>query len=97
MIVIKLSELLKERGITMYQLSKSTKVRPNTVSQWVNNEELRKENKDVRSIGVDVLDAFCRELDCSPNDLIEYIAEGDYVRNEDGFITVTRKPKTPSN
>ncbi|MNY62740.1 helix-turn-helix protein [compost metagenome] len=77
MIVIKLGKLLEERGITMYQLSKATKVRPNTVSQWVNNEELSKEGKEVKSISIEVLDAFCRELNCTPNDLIEYIPAAD--------------------
>ncbi|MNC74826.1 hypothetical protein D3C75_1262480 [compost metagenome] len=59
----------------MYQLSKAAKVRPNSVSQWVNNEELRAEGKEVKSISVDVLNAFCRELNCTPNDLLQYIEE----------------------
>ncbi|MNN68582.1 Helix-turn-helix domain protein [compost metagenome] len=75
MIKFKLSEVLQERGMTMYQLSKAAKVRPNSVSQWVNNEELRAEGKEVKSISVDVLNAFCRELNCTPNDLLQYIEE----------------------
>ncbi|RRJ61776.1 XRE family transcriptional regulator [Paenibacillus oralis] len=75
MIEFKLSEVLRDRGITMYQLSKATKVRPNTVSQWVNNEELRAEGKEVKSISVDVLNAFCRELRCTPNDLLHYVED----------------------
>ncbi|MNJ70047.1 hypothetical protein D3C77_664620 [compost metagenome] len=55
----------------MYQLSKATKVRPNTISQWVNNEELRAEGKEVKSISVEVLNAICLELDCTPNDLLQ--------------------------
>lgn len=54
---------------------KATGVRPNTVSQWVNNEELREEGKEVKSISVEVLNAFCRELKCSPNDILEYTEE----------------------
>jgi putative transcriptional regulator len=70
-IKFKLAEVLKERDITMYQLSKATKVRPNTISQWVNNEELRAEGKEVKSISVEVLNAICLELDCTPNDLLQ--------------------------
>lgn len=75
MIVFKLAQLLQDRGMTMYQLSKATGVRPNTVSQWVNNEELRGEGKEVKSISVEVLNAFCRELKCSPSDILEYIED----------------------
>jgi len=77
LIRIKLAEILELRGITMYQLSKITGVRPNTVSQWVHNEELRSEDKDVKAISVDVLNAFCNALDCAASDLIEYIPDND--------------------
>ena len=77
MIRFKLAEMLEKRGMTMYQLSKATGVRPNTISQWVNNEELRKQGKEVKSITVDVLNAFCRELNCTVADLIEYVPDDD--------------------
>ena len=77
MIQIKLVEMLELRGMTMYQLSKATGVRPNTVSQWVHSEELRRENKDVKAISVDVLNAFCRALDCKTSDIIEYIRDAN--------------------
>ncbi|TPE68943.1 helix-turn-helix domain-containing protein [Halalkalibacterium halodurans] len=72
MIVIKLGELLDKRGITMYQLGKMTGVRPNTISQWVNDAELQREGKGVRSITRETLEAFCEALECDVSDLIEY-------------------------
>lgn len=79
MIRLKLKEVLAKQNKSMYQLSQATGVRPNTISQWVNNEKLRKEGKgrEVKSITLEVLDAFCRELDCTVADLIEYVPDED--------------------
>lgn len=74
MIKIKLKELLEEKGKTMYWLSKQTGVRPNTVSQWVNNEELS-EDKKVKSINLEVLDKICTALDCDVEDIIEHVKD----------------------
>lgn len=72
MIRFKLSEMLDKRGMTMYQVSKITGIRPNTLSQWVHNEDLREENKHVKAISVDVLDLLCEALNCRPDELLEH-------------------------
>ena len=72
MIKFKLKELLDQKEKTMYWLSKETGIRPNTISQWVNNEELE-EDKKVKSISIDTLDRLCKTLDCKVQELIEYI------------------------
>lgn len=72
MIRFKLHELLNEREITMYQLHKMTGVRPNTISQWYNDDKLQGEGKGVRSITRETLEAFCEALECNVEDLIEY-------------------------
>ncbi|KEQ22188.1 Cro/Cl family transcriptional regulator [Paenibacillus tyrfis] len=72
MIVFKLADLLDQRQMTMYQLSKKTGIRPNTLSQWVNNDKLREEDKHVKAISVEVLNLICQVLDCTPGDLLEY-------------------------
>lgn len=77
MIKFKLEDLLNKRGMTMYQLSKRTGIRPNTISQWVHNEELREEGKEVRSISIDVLNSVCRVLECEIGDIIEYVPDGE--------------------
>lgn len=77
MIKFNLDKVLKERGMTMYQLGKATGVRPNTISQWVNNEQYKKEGKDVKSISVDVLSRVCKALNCTVADLIEYVPDED--------------------
>ena len=74
MVKFKLDQLLKERGITMYQLAKITEIRPNTISQWVNNEDLDDEKK-VKSINVDTLVRICKALNCKIEDVIEFVEE----------------------
>ncbi|WP_268808343.1 helix-turn-helix domain-containing protein [Paenibacillus tyrfis] len=70
--MFKLADLLDQRQMTMYQLSKKTGIRPNTLSQWVNNDKLREEDKHVKAISVEVLNLICQVLDCTPGDLLEY-------------------------
>ncbi|WGU92069.1 helix-turn-helix transcriptional regulator [Paenibacillus dendritiformis] len=77
MIKFNLDRVLEQRGMTMYQLGKVTGIRPNTISQWVNNEQYRGEGKDVKSISVDVLDRICKVLKCTVGDLIEYVPDGE--------------------
>ncbi|WP_068792494.1 helix-turn-helix domain-containing protein [Brevibacillus laterosporus] len=70
MIKFKLKTLLEERGMTMYQLGKTTGIRPNTLSAWCKDDGV-----DVRSITIETLDAICQELSCNVADLIEYVEE----------------------
>jgi putative transcriptional regulator len=74
LIKFKLKELLEEKEMTMYQLSKQGELRPNTVSQWVNNNELDEKQK-VKSISLDTLDTICKTLNCKLEDVIEYVNE----------------------
>ncbi len=74
MIRIKLKQLLEEKDKTMYWLSKQTGIRPNTISQWVNNEELS-EDKKVKSISLEALDKICTALDCRVEDIIEHVKD----------------------
>ncbi|AET61516.1 transcription regulator (putative) [Paenibacillus terrae HPL-003] len=68
MIRFTLEEMLKKREMSMYALSKSSGIRPNTISQWVTNEGV-----DVKSITIETLDRVCSVLNCQPGDLIKYI------------------------
>ncbi|WP_199425733.1 helix-turn-helix domain-containing protein [Thermaerobacillus caldiproteolyticus] len=77
MIKIKLKQLLEEKDKTMYWLSKNTGIRPNTISQWYNNEELS-EDKKVKEINVKALDKICKALDCKIEDILEYVKEEKY-------------------
>ncbi|PUA34683.1 XRE family transcriptional regulator [Paenibacillus elgii] len=81
MIVFKLVDLLDQRQMTMYQLSKKTGIRPNTLSQWVNNDKLREEDKHVKAISVEVLNLMCKALDCTPGDLLEYAPDDDNAKS----------------
>ncbi|MCP3775185.1 helix-turn-helix transcriptional regulator [Paenibacillus sp. MZ04-78.2] len=79
--MFKLADLLDQRQMTMYQLSKKTGIRPNTLSQWVNNAKLQEEDKHVKAISVEVLNLMCEALDCTPGDLLEYTPDDDNVKS----------------
>ena len=71
MIKFTLDEVLKDKGMTMYALSKRSGVRPNTISQWVTDHGV-----DVKSITIDTLVRICLALDCQPGDLLKFVNEG---------------------
>ncbi|AOK88971.1 helix-turn-helix domain-containing protein [Paenibacillus polymyxa] len=78
MIRFTLEEMLKKREMSMYALSKSSGIRPNTISQWVTNEGV-----DVKSVTIETLDRVCSVLDCQPGDLIKYIPQnGEEFTNQ---------------
>lgn len=58
----------------MYWLSRKTEIRPNTISQWVNNEHLA-EDKKVKTIKVEALNKICKVLHCKLEDIIEYVED----------------------
>ncbi|MFJ7680364.1 helix-turn-helix domain-containing protein [Peribacillus sp. NPDC097198] len=77
MIRFKLKEVLEKQGKTMYWLSKESGVRPNTISQWINNEELN-DDKKVKSIGVETLNNICNTLNCEIEDIIVHVTEENH-------------------
>lgn len=58
---------LKEQGITTYYLRKNRIVGESTLTSIRHNE----------NINTGVLNTFCELLDCQPEDLIEYVPDGD--------------------
>lgn len=70
MIKFKLAEILEKQEKTMYWLSKESGVRPNTISQWVNNE-------DVKSISVETLNKICKTLKCNIADIVDYVDDDE--------------------
>jgi putative transcriptional regulator len=71
MVIFKLADVLNEKDKSMYWLSKETGIRPNTISQWVNNNVLTEEEK-VKSISVDNINKICKALQCNVEDLFQY-------------------------
>lgn len=63
-IIIKLRQVMDEKGITRYQLSKLTNTRFEVVNKWYNGS--------VERIDTDILARFCFTLDCDVNSIIEY-------------------------
>ncbi|MCY8123330.1 helix-turn-helix transcriptional regulator [Bacillus spizizenii] len=74
MIKFKLDKLLEKHDKSMYWLSRKTEIRPNTISKWVNNEQLSEEEK-VKSINVEALNRICKVLNCKLEDVIEFVED----------------------
>jgi putative transcriptional regulator len=62
MIMIRLNEILEERGQTVYWLWKQTGIRYATVWQMNKGEIAR--------LNLDALDRICEALECQPGDLL---------------------------
>ena len=67
---------MARQRISNKRLAELMGVHPNAISRLKNQDTLPQ-------IGGETLDALCKFLDCTPNDLIEYIAEGDRTASSD--------------
>lgn len=64
---IKLDGVLQQRGITLTELGER-------VGLTLANLSVLKTNK-AKAVRFTTLDAICRELDCQPGDLLEWVPE----------------------
>lgn len=71
-IEVRLDELLRERGMTLTELS-------DRIGLTLANLSILKTGK-AKAIRFTTLEAICRELDCQPGDLLHYSNEGDPER-----------------
>ena len=69
MIKFRVKVMLAMREMTQKELAEKTGVRPPTVSAICTGT--------AKHIPINVLDAFCKALQCQPGDIIEYVEEGD--------------------
>lgn len=67
MIVVNLDVMLAKRKMTVTELS-------DAVGITISNISILKNNK-AKAIRLETLNAICRELDCQPGDIIEYIED----------------------
>jgi DNA-binding Xre family transcriptional regulator len=65
-------KLMKEKGITQYQLLKDGVLLPAYVTRLSCNHNFT----------LKFIDKLCRELDCQPGDLIEYVASENNTFNQ---------------
>lgn len=66
-ILVRLDRVILERGITLTELAER-------VGIALPNLSILKTNK-ARAVRFSTLEALCRELDCQPGDLLEYVGE----------------------
>ncbi len=78
-IFVHLERLLDERDLTLTELSRR-------MDLTVPNLSILKTGK-ARAIRFSTLEAICRELECQPGDLLEYIATGDAIRSRPGLTS----------
>ena len=63
-IVVRLKEMIEERGLTRYRLAKLADTRFEVVDKWCSGS--------VERIDADVLARFCYILNCDITDIIQY-------------------------
>jgi putative transcriptional regulator len=68
-IKVNLDLMLVKRGMKLSELSEAIDI-------TLPNLSILKTNK-ARAMRFSTLEAICRELDCQPGDLLEYVAEDD--------------------
>ena len=66
-IIIKLKELLRDRGISRTKLSRITEMNLHQINKYCNN--------DVKRLDTDTLAKLCYVVDCELGELIEYEAD----------------------
>ena len=71
-IEVRLDELLRERGMTLIELS-------DRIGLTLANLSILQTGK-AKAIRFTTLEAICRELDCQPGDLLHYSDQGDPER-----------------
>lgn len=64
---IKIKQLLNNQGKSVYWLSKKTNISQNSLGKIVKGE--------TDSIRFDNLQKICQALNCTPNDIIEFVPE----------------------
>ena len=69
MIKSKLKVLLAIHDMTQSELAEKTGIRPQTITNIVNNR--------IRQIPVDALSKICELFDCQPNDVFEFVKENN--------------------
>jgi DNA-binding Xre family transcriptional regulator len=63
----KLLDLLNRKGINKEELRKRTNISSSTMAKISKNEY----------VSLKVIESICRELNCQPGDIMEYISEED--------------------
>ncbi|MGG6294468.1 helix-turn-helix domain-containing protein [Leptolyngbya sp. AN02str] len=66
----RLRELMARQRVTNKELAEQLGIHPNAVSRMKNQDTLP-------HIGGETLNALCKYLNCTPNDLIEYMPDSD--------------------
>ncbi|MGL5328158.1 MAG: helix-turn-helix domain-containing protein [Peptostreptococcaceae bacterium] len=67
-----MERLIKSTNLTQREFARKLNINPNTISNYVNNK--------FQTINKDHLDAFCKEFNCLPNDVFEFMTDEDYAK-----------------
>ena len=67
MVRLTIDKMLKERGITRYELAKRTEIKFQTIDRYYKNRVIRYDSY--------ILDRICSVFECNINDILEYVKE----------------------
>lgn len=71
-IIIQLDVMMAKRKIGLMELAEKINITPANLSILKNNK--------AKAIRLSTLDEICKALDCQPGDIIEYVEEDEYGR-----------------
>ena len=60
-------KVMREKGVTQYALIKKYRVSPGQITRMKRNE----------NVSTHTIDVFCRILDCSVGDIMEYVKDSE--------------------
>lgn len=75
MIEFRLKEIMEDRGLSRYELSKNTGINYQTLTKLYNG--------DNKAIQYEILNKLCFFLDCTPGDLLIYTPDPDAISPDD--------------
>ena len=67
MIRLTIDKMLKDRGITRYELAKRTEIKFQTIDRYYKNRVIRYDSY--------ILDRICAVLECNVSDIMEYVKD----------------------
>ncbi len=67
MVRLTIDKMLKDRGITRYELAKRTEIKFQTIDRYYKNRVIRYDSY--------ILDRICAVLECNVSDIMEYVKD----------------------
>jgi excisionase family DNA binding protein len=90
MIKVKIKEIAEKNGVTTaYQLQKKLGIQPSLAAKWYRN--------DLKMIGFESLNSLCSAFNCTPNDILIYVAGNESAQISNTESSNSKESNTKSS